>query len=240
MIIQDGKYVRTGNCLILWDGITRPETNEVGLVHSMKVACLATAPEIAELDALANKALVESEFKGVLPPGGNWPLLDCDPAKCEGKLVGHKEFNAKTYRGAPDVFDANRTKLDPMQYASMLYPGCVVQLLVHGYSFNNKSKGIAFGLDGIMIIDATAPRLPIDGGIDAGSVFGGAAPATPAPGMPAPAPGQVPPPHPGILTPPPAAPVHQMTPAAGALTYEQYIAAGWTHEQLVSNGFVVG
>lgn len=233
MIIQDGKYVRTGNCVILWDGITRPEQNEVGLAHSLKVACIATAPEVAELDALATRTLVSSKFKGTLPPGGNWPLLDTDPAKYEGMLQGHKEFNSKTYNGAPDVYDANGNKLDPMQYNAMLYPGCVVQVLVHAYDFDNKSKGVAFGLDGIMIIDATAPHLPVDGGINAGEVFGSPVTQQTAPGV-------VPPPHPAILTPPapvaPAGPV--MTDAANGLSYDQYITAGWTHEQMVSAGMI--
>lgn len=58
-----------------------------------------------------------------------------------------------------------------------------------------------------------------------------APPAAPAPTPPAP-PAPVTP-HTGILAGP------QMTPAAGATTYAQYIAAGWTDAQLIASGFMV-
>jgi hypothetical protein len=61
-----------------------------------------------------------------------------------------------------------------------------------------------------------------------------APPAAPAPTPPAP---PTPPaavtPHAGILAGP------QMTAAAGATTYAQYIAAGWTDAQLIASGFMV-
>jgi hypothetical protein len=39
--------------------------------------------------------------------------------------------------------------------------------------------------------------------------------------------------------PAPAVPVRRMTPAAGATTYEQYIAAGWTDALLVQHGMML-
>lgn len=52
-------------------------------------------------------------------------------------------------------------------------------------------------------------------------------------------------PNPAILTQGlphavPASPAVVMLPAAGANTYESFIAAGWTHAQLVQNGFIAG
>lgn len=55
-------------------------------------------------------------------------------------------------------------------------------------------------------------------------------------------------PYPGILYPPPVAPVpavptkpiHVMLPAANGVTYEQYIAAGWTEAQLIQHGYMQG
>lgn len=47
---------------------------------------------------------------------------------------------------------------------------------------------------------------------------------------------QVPPPAPA---PAPAAPVHQMTAAANGLSYESYIAAGWTDALLVQHGMML-
>lgn len=42
----------------------------------------------------------------------------------------------------------------------------------------------------------------------------------------------------GIVTPPPPPPAKVMTPAANGVTYEAYIAAGWTDEMLIANGLL--
>lgn len=48
-----------------------------------------------------------------------------------------------------------------------------------------------------------------------------------------------PPPHTGFMAPPPAPPAGPvMLPAANGVTYEAYIAAGWTHEQMVAAGYI--
>ena len=77
-------------------------------------------------------------------------------------------------------------------------------------------------------------------------------PSAPVPGAPAPIPVmpnagfvQMPPPVPQApvapMAPPPApaAPVHQMTAAAQGVTYEAYVAAGWSDAQLVQNGMML-
>ena len=73
-------------------------------------------------------------------------------------------------------------------------------------------------------------------------------PSAPVPGAPAPIPVmpnagfvQVPPPAPAPMAPPPApaAPVRQMTAAANGVTYEAYVAAGWSDAQLVQNGLMM-
>ena len=73
-------------------------------------------------------------------------------------------------------------------------------------------------------------------------------PSAPVPGAPAPIPVtpnpgfvQVPPPAPAPMAPPPApvAPVRQMTAAAQGVTYEAYVAAGWSDAQLVQNGLML-
>lgn len=63
----------------------------------------------------------------------------------------------------------------------------------------------------------------------------------PIPVIPNPAFVQVPPPAPVPMAPPPAPaiPVRQMTPAAGGVTYEAYLQAGWSDAQLVQNGLMV-
>lgn len=73
-------------------------------------------------------------------------------------------------------------------------------------------------------------------------------PYAPVPGAPAPIPVtpnpgfvQVPPPAPAPMAPPlaPVAPVRQMTAAAQGVTYEAYVAAGWSDAQLVQNGLML-
>ena len=191
MFHNEGKNVRTQSGIVIWDGITSPDIGDDGTVsHSVKIAIPQNADETAELEQLANATLAASaDFKGVLPPGGNWPIMDLDVSKLGDSaplMAGRIAINAKTRRGVPPVYDANGQQLNTMQIGQMLYPGCVVELLVHCYAFNNKSKGVAYGLDGIMIIDATAPKLDVGGGMAASQVaaaFGtpsqGAAPTMP-------------------------------------------------------------
>lgn len=248
------KNVITGNAVILWDGITQPEANDSGkMVHSIKVAMLPTDPSVAEIEQLALAELATSVFKGVKPHNCCWPGAQSDPSKYDGKIAGQLEFSVKTFNGAPQVFDANNTPLDPMQYAQQLYPGAIVNVLCHCYSYDNKSKGVSLGLDGIRIMDATAPRLPVGaGGIDAAAAFGGAAP--PAPAVVAPVAAAVVAPvaaQPAVVAPiaaivqpapdmlQPVQPVYHMTAAANGATREQYHAVGNTDEQLIAAGMMV-
>jgi hypothetical protein len=164
--------------VILWDGVTRPEqkavegTGERYLQYSLKVALVASQPEVQEINAIAIIALNESKWKGSMPPGGIWPIMAIAPSDFEGRLPNHVAFNAKSRR-CPQVFDINKQELAPMTYNSMLYPGAVVDVLLSTYAFDKKSKGIAASLDGILIVDATAPRLPVGVQVDAGAAFGG-------------------------------------------------------------------
>jgi len=266
MLHNEGKNVELCPGIILWDGITRPDTDPKGtVVHTLKVAIPENAPERQELENLGTQTLQTSEFKGVLPPGAGWVTTQIDMAKMSEdaqRLMGHVAVNAKTRNGAPSIYDANGQLLSAMQYGQMLYPGAIVKLLIHCYPYNQVSKGIAVGLDGVQIIDATAPRLAVgSGGMSAdqvGAIFGGGGQPQqpPVPGQPAPPqqPQQVPgQPAPGMPGPgsqaapqPPVAP-HTgfvqnagkvMTPAAGGYTYEQMIAAGWTDEMLIAQGMM--
>lgn len=168
--------------VIMWDGVTQPEQKDDGkggkrTQYSIKIALQQGQPEINEINAIATDALnADTTFKGRLPAGGCWPILPVDAQQFEGRLPNHVAFNAKTYR-APQVYDINNQEMAPMIYGPLLYPGCIVEVLCSAFAFANVSKGIALSLDGIKVIDATAPRLPV-GGVDAGAAFGGA----PAPG----------------------------------------------------------
>ena len=104
------------------------------------------------------------------------------------------------------------------------------------------------GVPGAPLVPANAAYAPPAGvpqvpGAPVGSYATTAYPSSPAPIPVTPNPGfvQVPPPAPAPMAPPPApaAPVRQMTAAAQGVTYEAYVAAGWSDAQLVQNGLML-
>lgn len=249
MIFNEGKNVVTCDALVLWDGITQPETKPDGtIMHSIKVGLPANSPEAAELEQLAKQTLMTSEFKGNMPAGGSWPILQVDPTKFGDTaiLVANRiAINAKTRIGAPAVYDANGNQLQPMQYGRLLYAGSVIKIIVHAFAFNNIQKGIAFGLDGIQIVDATAPKLDVGGGLSASQVANAFATAKPTVASNVPPPIGIAP-HPDFVVnaglapvPPPVVPVHRMTPKAAGATYEQFASQGWTDALLIQHGYML-
>lgn len=260
-VFSEGKHVLSCTGVIIWDGITKPERQEDGsFKYSVKVAIPEMAPEKGELEQLATRTLNESEFKGHFPAGGSWPLIPVDMVKLAAdahRLQGHISFNAKS-SFVPDVFDMNGNPLDATAYGKMLYPGAMVQVLVGAYAFNNKSKGIAFNLEGIKLIDASTPQLSVGGGMAASekaNIMGGGGgapagmPATPQVGQPAPAvtpPTGVQPseafiqPPGGAPTPAPtAAPAEKMWSKDGQSFPESaMVAQGWTAVTLQQNGWI--
>jgi hypothetical protein len=64
-------------------------------------------------------------------------------------------------------------------------------------------------------------------------------PAAPVPAVPPNTAYMTPPPAPVAPSPPVSPAGHTMTAAAGGLTREQYLAAGWTDDQLIANGYMV-
>jgi hypothetical protein len=265
-------HVITGNAIVVWDGITKPETMKNGQPmakpqFSLKLALQPTDSSVAEIDAICKAALQTSEFKGVMPHGGSWPLASANPQIADGALNGMVTINPKTTQQdiTQKVYDANGQLLNPLSYARMLYPGAIVQVIVHAFPFNNVQKGIALGLDGIRIIDAAAPALNIGASMPASEVataFG--APVAPgmfagqpgmAPGQPsgyqppvAPgAPGQYVPPQQQYAAPPVQPPMPPITPAPDFLqpqtpplppAHQMLPAAqGATFEQLVAVGW---
>jgi hypothetical protein len=269
-------HVITGNAIVVWDGITKPETMKNGVAtnkpkYSLKLALQPNDPCIAEIQAIRTAALQTSKFKGVMPHGGCEPLSACNPQIADGVLTGLIAINPKTENAdiTQKVYDANGQILNPMAYSRMLYPGAIIQVIVHAFAFDNVQKGVALGLDGIRIIDAQAPALNIGASMPAsevGNIFasapvppqvGQAPPMQPqvqyaVPGVPATATAPMPPitPAPDFLQPPmgqpgfqppppPQAPVHQMTAAAQGASYEQLVAIGWTDVTLRQHGMML-
>lgn len=216
MWVENNSCVLTGNAILIWDGLTKPDVKDDGSkTWNVSVAVPANAPELVELEALRQKALREKAKPtvNVNMPGNN-PIHDIDASKFP-ELPGYKVFKGTTTLGAPEVFDINGATLSPMIYGPQIYNGVVVRLIVDAYTYDNKQKGVNFGLQSIQIVDATAPRLAIGAaGIStdaARAAFMGGAASAPAPQQ-----QQTPPPPPAAAashTPPPPPHTGYMDPA---------------------------
>lgn len=182
MAFHDQDHVITAVGVVIWDGLTSPDAivregqNTGKFNHNLRIAVVSGAPENAELQKLVEQALANSTVQGVNPQSpGNNPVSPIDISKFP-ELPGHVCFTAGTQLGCPTVVDANGKELQALQYGKMIYNGAKVKLLVHAYPYNNKQKGVNFGLNGVQIIDCnpqTAPRLSIGaGGMSAQQVAG--------------------------------------------------------------------
>jgi len=177
----DKKHIKICGGYVVWDGVTRPEIQGQGEnagkpKWSLKVVFDPNNPDIALFNQLTNQTLQESQFRGVLPQGGYMPIGVVKPGEFNDMFIGWSVISFKTTRCAPDVYDENGVLLDAMQYKPMIYGGQKVDVLAHCYEYNQKSKGIAGGLDAFAIItSANAPRQNFGGeGVDTASAFGGA------------------------------------------------------------------
>ena len=259
MPMFDNDHVKVCDAIVLWDGMTKPDTNESGTKHHFKLAVPPNHPDILLLEQLSQRKLSEGTFKGVLPNNGTMPVGTLGPSEYDGKFNGWRVFTCGTYRGVPDIYSEDGQPQDIMQVGSMIYPGQYVDVLVHCYENNGKVKGIACGLDGFCIkASKQAPRQNFGGGagINTAGAFGGAAQppagnvAAPAQAAPANgyagAAGATPPPATGNVAaaaPPPAA-TPPATPAAprdpvemlNGEDYQAHINAGWTDELLIQHG----
>ena len=177
----DENHVRLDGGIVVWDGVTQPETQQQGAnagkpKWTLKVVFPPQCSDLPLYDQLAQKRLRESKFKGNLPAGGRMPIGQVQPGEFNDLFPGWLVISFKTTLRAPDVYDENGQLLDPMQYGNLIYNGQKVNVLAHCYDYDNAgNKGISAGLDGIQIIaSANAQRLNIGGGgVDTASAFGG-------------------------------------------------------------------
>ncbi len=172
----DDKHVMVTGCTVVWDGVTRPETDpQTGKVkYTLKVVISPQSPDLADYNILAQETLQNSEFNGVLPAGGLMPIGQTKAGEFNNLFPGHAVISAKTFY-PPDVYDETGAKLDPMQYAPAIYSGQRVDVLLHCYAYNKMgNQGVAAGLDGLRIVaSAAAPKLDIGtGGVDTAAAFG--------------------------------------------------------------------
>ena len=243
----DNKAVKIEGGILVWDGITAPETNDQGKLRwSAKIVIPPNSPDIALLDQLANTCLMASKWKGVLPAGARMPVGTATEHEFNGLFPGWSVVSCNTYR-QPSVYeDGTGRLLDAMEYAPLLFTGQRVDVVVTVWDYDkNGGKGIAASLDGLAPVpSAGAQRISLGGGgVDASGAFGGGTAAPPpapaAPAMPAQATDFMPPAPPGAAAPPPPAAPAPAAPATYLVngqqfTAEQLINSGWTPEQVAA------
>lgn len=198
-------------------------------------------------------------------PSFAWKVTDGDSTIPNKR--GNKPCDNEGYKGhwvvwfsgtfAPTLVDKYGTAESRMLYADgveRIKPGHMIQ--VFGSVKDNKpsqSPGVYMNFSVVAHNDDTTPVIDLRTSVDTTKVGfgGGAAPAPvyapPAAPVPQAAPTPVPVvPNTTYMAPPPAAPAAPpaapagpvMTAKANGLPYQSYISAGWTHEQLVQNGYV--
>jgi hypothetical protein len=172
----DEKHVKINGCFVVWDGITRPDAGPDGKPkYSLKVVVPPSSPDVQVFSQLANRALQESKWAGVLPAGARMPIGQALPTEFNGMFNGWVVLNCNSQR-LPDVYSEQGQLLEPMQYGQLLYGGQQVDVLVHCYEYDKAgNKGFATGLDAFAIIaSANAPRQQFgNAGIDTSGAFGG-------------------------------------------------------------------
>lgn len=121
----------------------------------------------AKFGAQAAKALRAGPYSN--------PLRPVSPEDCEekGYPKGSYTIRAKSkirpgvvtrYRGP----DGKPIKLELEEYGQ-IYPGALVRASLSFFGYDNESKGVSAGLNGIQLWDNTTPR--IDGRTDASNLF---------------------------------------------------------------------
>jgi len=179
----DERHVKLEGGVVVWDGVTNPETQTNGAnAGSPKWSLRAVfPPECADLqlfDQLAQATLAQSKWRGQLPADGKMPIRQTKPGEFKDMFPGWYVIAFKT-QYMPDVYDENGGRIDPMQLNQLLYTGQRVDVLAHCYPYDAAgNKGISAGLDAFGIIaSANAQVLQLGNGPDMSSAFGGGAPA---------------------------------------------------------------
>lgn len=192
-----------------------------------------------------------------------WKILDGDstvpnkkgkiPAEREG-YAGHWVISASTELHVPCYHTGHYAPHEQIKRKEEIKCGDYGRLYLNVKGNGSaESPGIYVNPTLFDLVRAGIEIVNTDGP-DAAAVFGAVAAVVPAnaqldPAQSAPAPPQATAnvePHHGFVTgagappPPPPAAQHIMLPAAGGMTYEQMIAAGWTDELLVQHGMMQG
>lgn len=236
---------------MVWDAISKPETNDDGgKSFSLTLAIAKNAPEAEEMKNIAEAAIRE-KFPTGRPKKFEEFFKEFDEEKYPELAGTHWQFRPNTQKSI-DTYNG-KSPVSHEEFGRLVYAGAELKVIVSGKAYvggdyNKHKHGAGFWLNGAQIVNLDAPKLSCSGGMTSGqiaNVFGAdqsAASVFTQPPASAPAPiAAVPPtptapaaPNPGIV---PSVPTPKLT--ALGHTVESMQAAGWTVEQLRAEGYVM-
>lgn len=140
-----------------------PKKYSVSLIISKKETAL-----IAQIKAAieAAKESGKAKWGGKIPAGLKLPLRDGDAERPEDEAYKGCYFLNASSSQKPGVVDANRV---PLSSDEEFYSGCYGRFHVNFYAFNNKSKGVACGLNHLQKLrdgDRLAGRIAVENAFD--------------------------------------------------------------------------
>lgn len=198
--------------------------------YSCSVLIKKTDPQVAQIQAIIDADKLNGWPSG-FPATGKIFMKD-SPENPEYVVInGNAQQDMK-----PPVVDAN---ICPIIDPSQVYAGAIAWVSFNSFTYNKDvNKGVAAGLNGVMITGEEGELGRLDGRPTAESMFadvqGGGVPATTAPAPAAPNA-----PAPAAPGPPVPTPQYVMT-AKAQFTRDQYLATpGWTDELLISEGLML-
>ena len=194
----------------------------------------ANDPQVAGLLAEVNAAKANS-----FPSG--YTGTNCCFDLYENKVPAAKSYHDPRFVGwylftssakaddRPAVVDVNRM---PVVDPSLVHSGAVVYLSAGISGYTNGTGGIGGWLNGVMLSGEEPPMGRLDNKQSVEQMFAN----VPVPGQPAA-------PQPPTPPTPPQAPAASaqlaMTTAANGMTYQQYVDAGWSDDQMVAGGVAI-
>jgi hypothetical protein len=171
----DENNVMIEGAIVVWEGIKNPSRKDDGTAsYELGIVVPPTSPDKILLEQLAGQELQRSQWRGVMPSGGNWPMKVVEASDLDGQFTGWIKMSVKT-KHTPQCYSETGDLLqEPMVWGLTLFTGQKVDVLVNAYEYNNKQKGIAFGLQGFCpLVSAGASPISIGGGgANAAAAFG--------------------------------------------------------------------
>jgi hypothetical protein len=171
----DENNVMIEGATVVWEGIKIPKANNEGVLsYELGIVISPTSSDKLLLESLAAQELQRSKWAGVMPNGGNWPLKVLGASDLDGLFNGWIKMSVKTQHAPQCYSETGELIQGPMVWGPTLFTGQKVNVLVNSFPYENKQKGIGFGLQGFCpLVSAGASPITIGGsGANAAAAFG--------------------------------------------------------------------